>query len=413
MGHTSRDGEWRPPRWVAPLFALAALVLVPWIVFLVRALPSAHVVAHWDIAWGGFDVALALVLLAVAIAAWRHSPWLEGAASAAATLLFVDAWFDVMSAATRAERAVAVAEALLVEVPLAFLCLLLARDTERRFLRPLLERVEATPRRDRNPGGVSPRTSGQLSPFGRTAVPKLARLVPIPLAALGVLAALVLAGRAPASTADAQTLHASVGPGFAISLRDDSGARVTHLDAGTYTIVVNDQSDEHNFHLTGPGVDKSTAVDSSGTETWTVTLQDGNYDFECDAHPTIMKGAFTVGAATPPTTTAPTTTTTPIATTPSPSAAAKLVATVGPGFTISLRTAAGAPVKRLRHGRYRIVVRDRAAVHNFHLVGPGVNRSTKVPFVGTSTWTLTLGRGTFAFRCDPHRAVLHGAFSVT
>jgi len=76
--------------WIGVLFAAAALVLVPWVVFLVRALPSHHRSAHWDVAWGGFDIALALLLVGVAAAAWRRSPWLEGAATAAATLLLVD-----------------------------------------------------------------------------------------------------------------------------------------------------------------------------------------------------------------------------------------------------------------------------------------------------------------------------------
>jgi len=87
---------WRPPGWVVPLFGVAALLLVPWVVLLVAALPSAHRAAHWDIAWAGFDVALALLLLTVAVAARRRSPWLEGAATATAALLFVDAWFDVL-----------------------------------------------------------------------------------------------------------------------------------------------------------------------------------------------------------------------------------------------------------------------------------------------------------------------------
>src|SRR5436309_6064084 len=123
---------WRAPRWVVPLFGLAALLLVPWVVLLAVALPSAHRAAHWDIAWAGFDVALALLLLTVAIAAWRRSPWLEGAAAASATLLFVDAWFDVLTSSTRAEFVVSIGEAAFVELPLAVLCLLLARAAERR-----------------------------------------------------------------------------------------------------------------------------------------------------------------------------------------------------------------------------------------------------------------------------------------
>ena len=41
----------RPPRWVVPLFGLASVLLVPWIVLLVYLLPSAQRASHWDIAW--------------------------------------------------------------------------------------------------------------------------------------------------------------------------------------------------------------------------------------------------------------------------------------------------------------------------------------------------------------------------
>ena len=127
----TRARGWRPARWVVPLYALAAIVLVPWVVFLLRSLPSTHAAAHWDVAWAGFDVGLALLLLGVAVAAWRRSPWLEGAATAAAALLVVDAWFDILTSSTHVELGMAVGEAVLVELPLACLCFLLARSTER------------------------------------------------------------------------------------------------------------------------------------------------------------------------------------------------------------------------------------------------------------------------------------------
>jgi hypothetical protein len=127
----SETGGWRPARWVIPLFSLAGLVLVPWILFLIRSLPSTHAAAHWDIAWAGFDLALAALLLGVAVAAWRRSPWLEGAATAAAALLAADAWFDVLTSSTSVERLVAITEAGLIELPLVALLLLLARDAER------------------------------------------------------------------------------------------------------------------------------------------------------------------------------------------------------------------------------------------------------------------------------------------
>jgi hypothetical protein len=42
----TESAGWRAPGWVVPLFGLAALVLVPWVVVLVVALPSVHRAAH-------------------------------------------------------------------------------------------------------------------------------------------------------------------------------------------------------------------------------------------------------------------------------------------------------------------------------------------------------------------------------
>jgi hypothetical protein len=95
------------------------------------------------------------------------------------------------------------------------------------------------------------------------------------------------------------TLVATVGPGFDISLTGADGQPVTRLPAGTYTITVHDQSNIHDFHLSGPGVDQTTDIDGTGDTTWTVTLQDGTYTFVCDAHATTMKGSFSVGAQPP------------------------------------------------------------------------------------------------------------------
>ncbi len=96
------------------------------------------------------------------------------------------------------------------------------------------------------------------------------------------------------TTASGTTLNASVGPGFEISLTDANGAAVSTLPAGTYTIEVDDQSDIHNFHLTGTGVDESTEVSEVETETWEVTFEAGTYEFMCDPHASTMNGSFEV-----------------------------------------------------------------------------------------------------------------------
>ncbi len=96
------------------------------------------------------------------------------------------------------------------------------------------------------------------------------------------------------TTASGTTLSGSVGPGFDISLKDADGADVTTLSAGTYTINVDDQSDIHDFHLSGPGVDEATEVGTTGMTTWDVTLEAGSYHFQCDPHASTMNGDFDV-----------------------------------------------------------------------------------------------------------------------
>jgi len=205
------------------------------------------------------------------------------------------------------------------------------------------------------------------------------------------LAGLVLAGVAGA---DGTPLSGTVGPGFTISLRDASGAPVRQLDPGTYALTVDDKSDEHNFHLQGPGgVDVSTEVEAIGVKTFSVTLVDGTYTFLCDPHPTRMVGTFTVGTppVAPPVTTAPT----------------RLVLTVT-GTAVTLATPAGKPVKALTTGQAVITVRDRSAARGVRLAGAGVSRSTTVKFVGTATWKVNLAAGTLVYGSDPRKPVLKG-----
>jgi plastocyanin len=91
-----------------------------------------------------------------------------------------------------------------------------------------------------------------------------------------------------------------------------------------------------------------------------------------------------------------------------------LRAKTGPGFTISLKNAAGQKVKKLRHGTYTIKVSDKSAIHNFHLKGPGgVNKKTSVPFVGSKTWHVKFVKGTYKYVCDIHKTIMHGSFKVT
>jgi plastocyanin len=83
------------------------------------------------------------------------------------------------------------------------------------------------------------------------------------------------------------TFKGNVGPGFTIKMVSKP------TKAGKVKLVIDDKSDIHNFHLTGPGVNVQTSVPAEGSKTFVVTLKKGTYKFVCDPH-TFMKGSFTV-----------------------------------------------------------------------------------------------------------------------
>jgi plastocyanin len=84
-----------------------------------------------------------------------------------------------------------------------------------------------------------------------------------------------------------------------------------------------------------------------------------------------------------------------------------LTGTDGPGFTITMSKAT------VKAGTYTIVIHDKSTIHNFHLTGPGVNKLTSTPWVGTKTWKVTLKKGTYRFVCDPHASIMKGVLRVT
>jgi hypothetical protein len=118
--------------WVALGYGAAGIGLLPWAFWLSASLPPTHHSAHWDLAWSGFDVALAACFCGTAIAAYRRAVgWAGTFAAATGTMLVVDAWFDVILESRGNELGTALVEALVFELPAAAICFWLAFRTER------------------------------------------------------------------------------------------------------------------------------------------------------------------------------------------------------------------------------------------------------------------------------------------
>jgi hypothetical protein len=91
---------------------------------------------------------------------------------------------------------------------------------------------------------------------------------------------------------------------------------------------------------------------------------------------------------------------------------------VGPGYSITLKLN-GKTVKRLKAGKYKIVVTDKSSIHNFTLERERPSRPklekdlTSVGFTGTKTVTWTLKPGSWRAYCSVHESYMHLDFRVT
>jgi hypothetical protein len=153
-------------RWVPRLLALVALGLVLWTLWLTVSLPSRHVAQNYDVAWIGFDLALAAAFGATAWSAFRRPRWLVALAAATGTMLVCDAWFDVVMSNGGGERLEAVVEAAFAELPLAAICAYIVVDAERlgdrmRQLRPPTPAGRRAASRALSEGAAAPRSESR------------------------------------------------------------------------------------------------------------------------------------------------------------------------------------------------------------------------------------------------------------
>jgi hypothetical protein len=245
---------------------------------------------------------------------------------------------------------------------------------------------------------------------------------------LGVIVCAAAGARAALSshTAVSSTMHAFVHDDESIGLRFDDGSDVGNqarnapvIPPGTYTIQALDDSGAHNFHLTGPGVDVGTTIGGIQSPTWTVTFQPGaHYRFQCDDHPDFMYGEFnTSGTGSGGTTGGGSSSggsssggsssggssssgggTASNTVTKSTAVLGTLIGRVNPVGKLVL-TYGGIPVTKVKAGRYKITVADKAPTRSFVVrKGGGVATAVSgVAFVGTRSVTLNLSAGKWTF----------------
>jgi hypothetical protein len=127
--------------WIALCYGAVGVGLLPWAFWLSASLPPTHHSAHWDVAWSGFDVGLAACFCGTALAAHRRAVgWVAALAAATGTMLIVDAWFDLVLESRGNEFGTALFEALVFELPTAFICFWIAFRTER-FIAHVVDRA--------------------------------------------------------------------------------------------------------------------------------------------------------------------------------------------------------------------------------------------------------------------------------
>jgi hypothetical protein len=109
-------------RWIATVVMTSAVVLLPWIAYLAVSLPPSASARHWPVVWAGLDAAEAVGLAATGWLAFRRDRRGAFCAASTATMLVLDAWFDVCTSAAGQSYAFALID-VVIELGEAAACL--------------------------------------------------------------------------------------------------------------------------------------------------------------------------------------------------------------------------------------------------------------------------------------------------
>ena len=103
--------------------------MLAWIIYLRFALPHSYMAQNWRLAWIGFDSFLFISLISTYLSESRKSIKKIPFAITSATLLVIDAWFDVITSRAGGDRDLAILLALTIEIPLAIVLSIYAKKS--------------------------------------------------------------------------------------------------------------------------------------------------------------------------------------------------------------------------------------------------------------------------------------------
>ena len=132
------EGRELPPevrrrgRRLAWIYLIVAAWLIVWTIYLALSLPRENLEHHYRLTWVGFDVILVLAFYLTAHMAFRLDARVQAPATVAATLLVVDAWFDITTSTSVTAAVEALILALVVELPAAAFTLYVAHKVGQR-----------------------------------------------------------------------------------------------------------------------------------------------------------------------------------------------------------------------------------------------------------------------------------------
>ena len=114
-------------RWLlVTMLTAGGLAMIPWLVALSWFLPGTVTAPHWNVAWVGLDGLEAAGLFVTGRLMRRGDRRYTVTAALTGTALLIDAWFDVLTAASLGDLLVALLMACVAELPVSGLCFFLA-----------------------------------------------------------------------------------------------------------------------------------------------------------------------------------------------------------------------------------------------------------------------------------------------